>query len=70
MEHPEGVFHELDRADDRCWHLGFYERCLDSWDVMNLALTQAQKNLAKDQSTKNTLRYQGLTILKEVDNRD
>jgi hypothetical protein len=72
VEHPEGIFDELDGYDDRIWHLGVYEKCLDNWDMMNAALQKTTNDLSQGdpaQIYKLSLRYQGLTILREVDNK-
>jgi hypothetical protein len=68
VEHPEGVYADLNGSDDRIWSLKMYAECLRNWDALDRCLTVAQRNLADEQSAKNALRYEGLLILRDVDN--
>lgn len=71
MGHPEGTYSELTSYDDEVWDLKTYASCLSDWDILNECMDLTQKELASNYaSVKHVLRYEGLTILREVDTGD
>ena len=70
--HPEGVYHAYNFLDDE-WSMERYVRCLEDVTVLNKCIALAERNARCGEpgtsfKEKWSLRYQGLEILREVDN--